>query len=131
MKRGIRIIFVLLAIAPYASFAAAPSTSCPTGYVANGTYPVPLCGEGGVRSTPGWSASSKIFTLIKTGHLPRSVILICHSNACTSIPNRTGTVHFDVLHRLRLIQHHAVRVRVQFLPHLHVSIPYDKYTTQK
>ena len=29
-----RIIFVLLAIAPYASFAAAPSTSCPTGYVA-------------------------------------------------------------------------------------------------
>ena len=29
-----RIIFVLLAIAPYASFAAAPSTSCPTSYVA-------------------------------------------------------------------------------------------------
>ena len=79
----------------------------------------------------GMVSQFKIFTLIKTGHLPRSVILICHSNACTSIPNRTGTVHFDVLHRLRLIQHHAVRVRVQFLPHLHVSIPYDKYTTQK
>ena len=87
--------------------------------------------EGWCAEHAGMVSQFKIFTLIKTGHLPRSVILICHSNACTSIPNRTGTVHFDVLHRLRLIQHHAVRVRVQFLPHLHVSIPYDKYTTQK